>query len=63
MNNISPRIPYHSSHFLHAGLTGPRFATEYWKKQISQELKSEQQAFAAWGVRLCDEDVFTCEAE
>ena len=39
---------------LNAELTDPRFATEYWKKQINLQiemgLKSEQQAFAARGL-------------
>ena len=39
---------------LHAELTDPRFASEYWKKQINLQiemgLKSEQQAFAARGL-------------
>jgi len=39
---------------LHADLADPRFATEYWKKQINLQiemgLKSEQQAFAARGL-------------
>jgi DNA topoisomerase-6 subunit A len=39
---------------LNAELTDPRFAGEYWKKQInlqlSMKLKSEQQAFAARGL-------------
>ena len=39
---------------LNAELTDPRFATDYWKKQISLQLemnlKSEQQAFAARGL-------------
>ena len=39
---------------LNAILTDPRFATEYWKKQINLQLdmglKSEQQAFAARGL-------------
>ncbi len=39
---------------LRAELTDPRFATDYWKKQISLQiemnLKSEQQAFAARGL-------------
>jgi len=39
---------------LNAELTDPRFATEYWKKQIHLQidmgLKSEQQAFAARGL-------------
>jgi DNA topoisomerase-6 subunit A len=39
---------------LHAELTDPRFATEYWNKQINLQislgLKSEQQAFAARGL-------------
>jgi DNA topoisomerase-6 subunit A len=39
---------------LHAELTDPRFASDYWKKQINLQLemglKSEQQAFAARGL-------------
>lgn len=39
---------------LHAELIYPRFATEYWKKQINLQIeigwKSEQQAFAALGL-------------
>ena len=39
---------------LHAELSDPRFASAYWKKQISLQiemrLKSEQQAFAARGL-------------
>jgi DNA topoisomerase-6 subunit A len=39
---------------LHAELTDPRFATDYWKRQINLQLelglKSEQQAFAARGL-------------
>jgi DNA topoisomerase-6 subunit A len=39
---------------LNAEMTDPRFATEYWKKQINLQLemglKSEQQAFAARGL-------------
>jgi DNA topoisomerase-6 subunit A len=39
---------------LNAELTDPRFATDYWKKQINLQLemnlKSEQQAFAARGL-------------
>ena len=39
---------------LHAELTDPRIATDYWKKQINLQiemgLKSEQQAFAARGL-------------
>ena len=53
MKNISPWIPDQRSHFLHAELTDPRFASDYWKKQINLQiemgLKSEQQAFAARG--------------
>ena len=37
-----------------AELTDPRFATDYWRKQINLQLslglKSEQQAFAARGL-------------
>jgi len=39
---------------LNAEMTDPRFATEYWKKQINLQLemglKSEQKAFAARGL-------------
>jgi len=39
---------------LHAELSDPRFASDYWKKQINLQiemgLKSEQQAFAARGL-------------
>ena len=39
---------------LKSELTDPRFATDYWKKQINLQLemnlKSEQQAFAARGL-------------
>ena len=39
---------------LHAELTDPRFATDYWRKEINLQLemnlKSEQQAFAARGL-------------
>ena len=39
---------------LHPKLTDPRFATDYWKRQINLQielgLKSEQQAFAARGL-------------
>ena len=39
---------------LNSELTDPRFATDYWKKQINLQLelglKSEQQAFAARGL-------------
>ena len=54
MKNISPWIPDQRSHFLHANLADPRFASDYWKKQINLQislgLKSEQQAFAARGL-------------
>jgi DNA topoisomerase VI subunit A len=39
---------------LNSELSDPRFATDYWKKQINLQidmgLKSEQQAFAARGL-------------
>lgn len=53
-NLPSDKLTEKDTEALKSELTDPRFATDYWKKQISLQLemnlKSEQQAFAARGL-------------